>query len=159
MHNVQFLLHIICNRHISPQVHKTSGNNFEEKQEHRICNKINGKIIQMHFCLPSLDYKTLIKSKQGSRSPTLSSISLPPLPLVAIFAIVAFLLSLSQYSNFKTLSSNVGINLQLFVLLTPVILIFFLSSSWITDGRWFSFGSWKRKDSMILNRGSNEYGT
>ncbi|KAJ9550116.1 hypothetical protein OSB04_014161 [Centaurea solstitialis] len=100
-----------------------------------------------------------LESRQGSRSHTFSSISLPPLPLVVIFAIVVFLLSLSQYSSFKSWSSNIGINLQLLVLLTPVILIFFLSSSWITDGRWFAFGSRKRKDSMNLSRVSNEYGT
>lgn len=101
--------------------------------------------------------QTRVDSRRKWSSQTLSSISLPPLPLVAVFCIVVFLLSLSQYSNFKSWSSNIGINLQLFVLLTPVILIFFVSSSWITEGGWFSFGSRKRKGSMNLRRASVEY--
>ncbi|CAI9299340.1 unnamed protein product [Lactuca saligna] len=96
-------------------------------------------------------------TKHGWRAQTLSSISLPPLPLVAFLAIVVFLLSLSEYSNFKSWSSYVGINFQLLLFLMPVILVFFLSSSWIIEGRWFNLGSRKRKDLMNTTQVSDEY--
>ncbi|KAI3745183.1 hypothetical protein L1987_58289 [Smallanthus sonchifolius] len=99
-----------------------------------------------------LDRRSL-ESKQGWRS-----ISLPPLPLVAVSAIVVFLLSFSQYSNLKSWSSNVGLYLQLFLFFTPVILVFFLSSSSIAHGWWFSFGSRKRNRTMNLDRVSDPYG-
>ncbi|KAK2983786.1 hypothetical protein RJ640_017189 [Escallonia rubra] len=50
--------------------------------------------------------------KQGWTSQTLYSISTPPLPLLAIFAIVVFLLSISQYTNYKSQLNNTMINFQ-----------------------------------------------
>ncbi|GKD48312.1 hypothetical protein Tco_1277288 [Tanacetum coccineum] len=98
---------------------------------------------------------SLLESKHGPKVP---SVTLPPLPLVALCGIVVFLLSLSQYSNLQSWWVNIGISFQMLVLLTPFILMFFVSSSWITGAGWLSFASRKRKDSMNPSRASVGYG-
>ncbi|KAL7206889.1 hypothetical protein ACSBR2_019568 [Camellia fascicularis] len=77
--------------------------------------------------------------KQGWTRQTLASISIPPFPLLAIFAIVIFLLSLSQYTNYKAQMQHTMINLQLFLFLLPILLIVIMLSG-LTSGRfnfWF----------------------
>ncbi|KAL7236968.1 hypothetical protein ACSBR1_020121 [Camellia fascicularis] len=77
--------------------------------------------------------------KQGWTGQTLASISIPPFPLLAIFAIVIFLLSLSQYTNYKAQMQHTMINLQLFLFLLPILLIVIMLSG-LTSGRfnfWF----------------------
>ncbi|XP_073119025.1 uncharacterized protein [Henckelia pumila] len=72
--------------------------------------------------------------KQGWTDQTLASISAPPLPLVAVFTIVIFLLSLSQYSTYKEHVQNSVISFKLLLFLVPVFLIFFMRSSLISGG-------------------------
>lgn len=72
--------------------------------------------------------------KQGWSNQTLGSMSAPPLPLMAIFAIVIFLLSISQYSAYKEQMQSTMVGLKLVLLLVPVILIFVLSSSLVAGG-------------------------
>ncbi|KAI4316939.1 hypothetical protein L6164_024863 [Bauhinia variegata] len=62
--------------------------------------------------------------KQGWAENTLSSISAPPLPLLTIVGIVMFLLWVSSYSNYKSSMETAMINLNLLLLLLPLILIF-----------------------------------
>lgn len=82
--------------------------------------------------------------KQSWTSQTLSTISSPPLQLLAIFAIVLFLLSLSQYTTYKSQLNNTRINFQLFLFLVPVLLIFFIRSSLVTNANGRSFNFWVR---------------
>ncbi|PSS29495.1 DNA polymerase subunit gamma-1 like [Actinidia chinensis var. chinensis] len=72
--------------------------------------------------------------KHGWTEQTLASITTPPLPLLAIFAIVIFLLCLSQYTNYKAQIQHSMINFQLVLFLLPVLLIFVLLSGF-TSGR------------------------
>ncbi|KAE9447346.1 hypothetical protein RHGRI_032879 [Rhododendron griersonianum] len=62
--------------------------------------------------------------KQGWTIQTLTSVSTPPLPLLAVFAIVIFLLSLSQYTNYKAQMQHTMVNFHLFLVMLPVLLIF-----------------------------------
>lgn len=79
--------------------------------------------------------------KQSWTSQTLSTISSPPLPLLAIFAIVLFLLSLSQYTTYKSQLNHTKLNFQLFLFLVPVLLIFVMRSSLVTN-EMFNFRAW-----------------
>ncbi|XP_073312527.1 uncharacterized protein [Primulina huaijiensis] len=72
--------------------------------------------------------------KQGWTDQTLASISAPPLPLVAVFSIVIFLLSLSQYSSYKEHVQNSVISFKLLLFLVPVFLIFFVRSRPLSGG-------------------------
>ncbi|XAR72735.1 hypothetical protein NMG60_11019475 [Bertholletia excelsa] len=64
--------------------------------------------------------------KQGWTERTLYSISLPPLPLLAIFAIVIFLLFVSQYTSYKAQVHSASANLHLFLFLLPILLAFIM---------------------------------
>ncbi|KAK9165191.1 hypothetical protein Scep_000382 [Stephania cephalantha] len=66
--------------------------------------------------------------KQGWTGQALSSITLPPPPLLAVFAIVVLFLSLSKYLDYRADMHNTLINFQLVLLLLPVILIFVMRS-------------------------------
>lgn len=55
--------------------------------------------------------------------------SAPPLPLLAIFAIVLLLLSFSQYTGYKSQMHQSAINYQLFLFLVPILLIFLIMAS------------------------------
>ncbi|KAM7479403.1 hypothetical protein LguiA_027616 [Lonicera macranthoides] len=91
--------------------------------------------------------------KQGWTGQTLSNISAPPLPLLAFFGIVVFLLSVSQYTNYKSQLKNTKINFQLFLLLVPVLLIFFMRSG-LTIGRLrFNFWSPRLRPDSSAQRG------
>ncbi|XP_073308929.1 uncharacterized protein [Primulina huaijiensis] len=72
--------------------------------------------------------------KQGWTDQTLASISTPPLPLVAVFTIVIFLLSLSQYSTYKEHVQNSVTSFKLLLFLVPVFLIFFMRSRFLSGG-------------------------
>lgn len=61
--------------------------------------------------------------KHGWRHQTLSSISLPPSPLLAIFAILILLLTFSRYMEYKTNFHQTMINFQFIIFLTPLLLI------------------------------------
>ncbi|KAL8540140.1 hypothetical protein ACS0TY_001650 [Phlomoides rotata] len=78
--------------------------------------------------------------KQGWTAQTLTTMSAPPLPLVAVFAIVIFLLSLSQYTAYKEQMQYTMINFKIFFFLLPVLLVFFLRSSLLSGGGWLNFG-------------------
>ncbi|KAI3985995.1 hypothetical protein MKX01_039077 [Papaver californicum] len=78
--------------------------------------------------------------KQGWTSNTLSNTSLPPLPLLAIFAIVLLFLTISQYTGYKARMEHTMFNFQIFLFLLPVILIFVVRSmSSDVNGRSFVF--------------------
>ncbi|KAL0348461.1 UNVERIFIED_CONTAM: hypothetical protein Sangu_1073900 [Sesamum angustifolium] len=79
--------------------------------------------------------------KQGWTDQTLSSISAPPLPLMAIFAIVIFLLSLSNYNAYKEQMHYTMINFKILLFLVPVLLIIFMHSSLLNTGGWLNFRS------------------
>ncbi|KAF9676120.1 hypothetical protein SADUNF_Sadunf09G0105200 [Salix dunnii] len=66
--------------------------------------------------------------KQGWTGQTMSSMSSPPLPLLAIFGIVISLLWLSHYTGYKAQLHQSAINLQIFLVLLPVLLILFMAS-------------------------------
>ncbi|EYU40402.1 hypothetical protein ABFS82_14G117900 [Erythranthe guttata] len=67
--------------------------------------------------------------KQGWTEQTFSSISAPPLPLIAVFAIVIFLLSISSYSSYKEQMSSTLINFKILLFLASLLLVFFVRSS------------------------------
>ncbi|XP_050215014.1 uncharacterized protein LOC126666095 [Mercurialis annua] len=62
--------------------------------------------------------------KQGWAEHTITSISPPPFPLLAIFVIIIVLLSLSSYFNYKSQMQQGVINFKLIMLFLPVLLIF-----------------------------------
>ncbi|XVF67870.1 hypothetical protein PTKIN_Ptkin10aG0156600 [Pterospermum kingtungense] len=66
--------------------------------------------------------------KQGWAGQTLSTVSAPPLPLLTIFGIVFVLLWFSQYTGYKAQLHHTAINFQIFLLLLPLLLIFFMIS-------------------------------
>ncbi|TXG64741.1 hypothetical protein EZV62_011735 [Acer yangbiense] len=66
--------------------------------------------------------------KQGWSGQTLASVSVPPLPLLAVFGIVLLLLWLSQYTGYKAEMQLTTINFQLFIFLLPIMLIFLMAS-------------------------------
>ncbi|PIA55493.1 hypothetical protein AQUCO_00700055v1 [Aquilegia coerulea] len=70
------------------------------------------------------DYRRGPEWKQGWTSQTLTSISLPPFPLLVVFAIVILFLSLSGYTDYKENMANNMINFRLLLFLIPVALIF-----------------------------------
>lgn len=74
--------------------------------------------------------------KRGWKDQTLSSISPPPLPLLAVFAIVIFLLSLSQYSTYKEQMNYTVTNFKILLFLMPLLLIFFMRSNLLSSGAW-----------------------
>ncbi|MCL7043152.1 hypothetical protein MKW94_020951 [Papaver nudicaule] len=78
--------------------------------------------------------------KQGWTSNTFSNTSLPPLPLLAIFAIVLLFLSISQYTGYKAQMEHTMFNFQIFLFILPVILIFVVRSmSSDVNGRSYVF--------------------
>lgn len=79
--------------------------------------------------------------KQSWTTQTLYNVSSPPLPLLAVFAIVIFLLSVSQYTTFKSQLNNNKISFQFVLFLVPVLLIFIMRSSLIPTGK---FNFWGR---------------
>ncbi|OVA18567.1 hypothetical protein BVC80_1831g104 [Macleaya cordata] len=66
--------------------------------------------------------------KQGWTSQTLSSSSLPPFPLLAIFAIVLLFLFISQYTGYKAQMEQTMFNFQILLFIVPVLLIFVVRS-------------------------------
>lgn len=69
-----------------------------------------------------------------------SPVAAPPLPLMAIFAIVGFLLSLSHYTTYKELMQYTMFNLKIMLYLAPVFLVFLLRSTLLSSGgRWLNF--------------------
>lgn len=76
--------------------------------------------------------------KQGWRGQTMvASLSLPPLPLLAIFAIVIFLLSLSQSTNYMDRLNRATVDFKMFLVLVPILLILLIRPSF--SGGWFDF--------------------
>lgn len=66
--------------------------------------------------------------KRGWTEHTLASISPPPLPLVAISAIIVFLLLLNSYATYRSQMQQTVISFKLFLFLLPVLLIFLMHS-------------------------------
>ncbi|OVA04922.1 hypothetical protein BVC80_8873g26 [Macleaya cordata] len=66
--------------------------------------------------------------KHGWAAQTMSSISLPPLPLLAVFAIVILFMSLSEYTYHKAQMHRLKIDFKLLLFLLPVLLIFIMRS-------------------------------
>ncbi|XP_009607098.1 uncharacterized protein [Nicotiana tomentosiformis] len=95
--------------------------------------------------------------KQGWTNETLASVLVLPLPLLAIFAIVIFLLSLSQYNNYKEQLEQSRINLQLFFYLVPVFLIFLMRSSLLNGGFNFWGPSQPRHNNSVYKRSRAEF--
>lgn len=60
----------------------------------------------------------------GWTDQTLANMSAPPWPLMAIFGIIFLLLSLSSYLNYRLQMQQNMINLKIFLLFLPVLLIF-----------------------------------
>ncbi|KAF8406565.1 hypothetical protein HHK36_008653 [Tetracentron sinense] len=94
--------------------------------------------------------------KQGWKEQTLASISAPPLPLLAIFAIIILFLSLSQYAGYKANMHHNMVNFQIFLFLLPVLLIFILRSM-STNGR-FVFRLPRPQHDSIHRAGSSPWG-
>ncbi|KAH9696818.1 hypothetical protein KPL71_023345 [Citrus sinensis] len=66
--------------------------------------------------------------KQGWTGQTLASVSSPPPALLTIFGIVIILLWLSRYTGFKAQLHVTAINLQLFLIFLPFVLIFIIAA-------------------------------
>ena len=66
--------------------------------------------------------------KQGWTISTLSSISAPPLQLLAVVGIVMFLLFVPSYIKFKSTMQTATINLNFLLLFLPLVLIFIAHS-------------------------------
>ncbi|KAI4297719.1 hypothetical protein L6164_037594 [Bauhinia variegata] len=66
--------------------------------------------------------------QRGLTAQTRSSVSAPSIHLLMIFGVVVCLLWFSQYSEYKAQLHQTAINLQLFLLLLPILLIFFVVS-------------------------------
>ncbi|EOY15030.1 Uncharacterized protein TCM_034228 [Theobroma cacao] len=62
--------------------------------------------------------------KQGWTEQVITSISPPPLPLLSIFGIICLLLLVSSYVSFKKEIHHSMLNLKLFLLFLPLVLIF-----------------------------------
>jgi O-antigen/teichoic acid export membrane protein len=75
--------------------------------------------------------------KRGWKMRTVSSLSLPPPQLLAIFAIVIFFLSISSYVNYKRLEQRVEVGFHVFMVLLAVTLLFVVRFV-LFDG-WLSF--------------------
>ncbi|KAF3434655.1 hypothetical protein FNV43_RR21740 [Rhamnella rubrinervis] len=76
--------------------------------------------------------------KQGWTGQTLTSISAPPLHLLTIFGIVIVLLWFSQYTGYKAQLQQTTVNFQLFLMVLPILLIFFMAL-YSSSGGWFNF--------------------
>lgn len=83
---------------------------------------------------------------------TMTSFSLPPAPLLAMFAIVVFFLLISQGSRYKEQFEYASMMFQLLLYLTPVFLIFLVRSSF-TSWRFDFWIPQGRRDSFRLLRG------
>ncbi|KAG6704840.1 hypothetical protein I3842_07G152700 [Carya illinoinensis] len=66
--------------------------------------------------------------KHGWTEQTLASISLPPLPLVAIAGIIVLLLLLNSYATYRSQMWHTVITFKLFLFPLPVLLIFLMHS-------------------------------
>lgn len=71
---------------------------------------------------------------QGWRENTISSFSLPPPPLIAVFAIVMLFLSLSWYTDYKAKIEETEFSLRFLFLFVPVVLIF-VARNMFVNGR------------------------
>ncbi|XP_074589790.1 uncharacterized protein LOC141845628 [Curcuma longa] len=73
--------------------------------------------------------------KRGWQEQTLCSLSLPPLHLILVFAIVVLFLCMSWYHDYKTQMIRTEIGLRFFTFLLPVALVvvapFFLSQMFV----------------------------
>ncbi|XP_047949087.1 uncharacterized protein LOC125194914 [Salvia hispanica] len=90
---------------------------------------------------------------QGWTGQALSSISAPPLPLVTVFAIVVFLLSLSQYAAYRELMHHAMFNFKILLFVAPVLLVFLLRSSLLS-----SVGGIRFRSSPIREAGTFPWG-
>lgn len=90
--------------------------------------------------------------KQGWSGQTMASLSLPPLPLLAIFAIVIFLLALSQSSNYKEQLDQATNYLQLFLILVPIFLLLLIRPGF--TGGWFNFRAPRPRQESSMRRSS-----
>ncbi|KAJ4723312.1 Transmembrane protein [Melia azedarach] len=68
--------------------------------------------------------------KHGWTEQTLASVSAPPLPLLAIFGIIILLLTLSSYINYRLQMQQSMMQLKLFLLILPLLLILAAQLIW-----------------------------
>ncbi|GAB4852524.1 hypothetical protein Ancab_016739 [Ancistrocladus abbreviatus] len=73
--------------------------------------------------------------KKGWTERTITSISPPPMPLIALFAIVVFYIYLSSYFAYKAEVERTVVSLRIILFLLPVLLIFIMRSCRTSDGR------------------------
>ncbi|XP_039122349.1 uncharacterized protein LOC120258934 [Dioscorea cayenensis subsp. rotundata] len=73
--------------------------------------------------------------KQGWRGQVLASISLPPAPLLAVFAIVVLFLSLSWYTNYKEQVHRSELGLRFFFILFLFLVVLVLAGYMLVDRR------------------------
>ncbi|GMP64117.1 hypothetical protein CsSME_00025546 [Camellia sinensis var. sinensis] len=86
-----------------------------------------------------------------------ASNSAPPLPLLSVFAIVIFFLSLSQYTNYKTqIMEHTKSKFQLFFpVLLPILVVLILLSG-LTNG--MTFGFWSSRPEHHHQRSGSPWG-
>lgn len=68
--------------------------------------------------------------KQGWTERTLGSLSAPPLPLLAIFGIIILLMTVSSYIKYRLQMQYTMLNLKLFLLILPLVVIFAAQLVW-----------------------------
>ncbi|KAK6916683.1 hypothetical protein RJ641_019544 [Dillenia turbinata] len=95
--------------------------------------------------------------KHGWAGRTMASISMPPLPLLAIFTIVIFLLSMSQYSGYKAQLHYSIVSFQLLPFLIPILLLFLMASISVQGGRYVFRIPGLDHDSLGLVRSSPSF--
>ncbi|KAI5647891.1 hypothetical protein M9H77_33896 [Catharanthus roseus] len=96
--------------------------------------------------------------KLGWTGQTMASLSLPPIPLLIIFAIVIVLLPMSLSTNYKEQLDRATIVFQLLLLMIPLVLVFIVRSSFTN----WNFNLWvprpRRPDGVQRGGGGFPWG-
>ncbi|XP_020593427.1 uncharacterized protein LOC110033711, partial [Phalaenopsis equestris] len=96
--------------------------------------------------------------KQGWRAQTLNSLSLPPAPLLTIFAIVLLFLSLPlSRKGYRERVERAEVGLRLLLLLVPLMLVF-LAKCLVVDGRMVLPARMRAEQEGIQRAGSSSWG-
>ncbi|OMO92893.1 hypothetical protein COLO4_17253 [Corchorus olitorius] len=93
--------------------------------------------------------------KQGWTGQTMASISAPPIPLLTIFGIVILLLWFSQSANYQAQLHQSSLNLQLFIILLPILIILFMIS-FSSSGR-FVFWQQRLEQEIVRRSGAGGF--
>ncbi|MQM04481.1 hypothetical protein Taro_037282 [Colocasia esculenta] len=97
------------------------------------------------------------KWKHGWKGEALSSLTLPPGPLLAVLAIVVFLMTLSGYVGYRAQVQHTANGLRLVLFVLPVALVFVVRSVFVNGGR-FVFRLPRAEREAFHRAGSSPWG-